>query len=130
MRTLNIRHPAMRGLADAVLDLFPNGADVSEVGSDKAPCLFVSWRTSGLEGHPGNIGWGVHYRFESGLLSVLHDASESARQDVWARVREWSRALRFDYADPDAVSLLVLDIGVATMGENSELDHGHSSRVT
>jgi hypothetical protein len=130
MRTLNIRHPAVRGLADAMLDLFPNGADVSEVGPENAPCLFVSWRTSGLESHPGNIGWGVHYRFAPEVLALLYESSESARQKVWESVRELSSGLQFDYADPDAVTLLVVDIGVEAIREKLELDHGHTSRVT
>jgi len=42
MRTLNIRLPAMRCVAEALLDLFPSGADISEIGTDQKPCLFVS----------------------------------------------------------------------------------------
>jgi hypothetical protein len=134
MRTLNIRHPAMRGLAEALLDLFPNGADVSEIGPEREPCLFVNWRTSGSASHPGNVGWGVHYRFEPQAFALLDESSESARQNVWERVRELSRALQFDYADPDAVSLLVVDINTeacaGAIHENLGLDRVHAPRVT
>jgi hypothetical protein len=58
MRTLNIRHPAMRCVAEALLDLFPSGADISEIGTDQKPCLFVSGRTSGMASHPGNFANG------------------------------------------------------------------------
>jgi hypothetical protein len=110
MRTLNIRHPAMRCVAEALLDLFPSGADISEIGTDQKPCLFVSWRTSGMASHPGNIAWGVHYRFEAEALSLFDLATEPAQQQFCERVRDMSRHLRFDYADPDAVSLMIVDV--------------------
>jgi hypothetical protein len=94
MRSLNIRHPAMRCVAEALLDLFPSGADISEIGTDAKPCLFVSWRTGGMATHPGNIAWGVHYRFETEALSLFDFASEPAQH----------------YADPDAVSLKIVDV--------------------
>jgi hypothetical protein len=110
MRPLNIRHPAMRCVAEALLDLFPSGADINEIGTDKKPCLFVSWRTSGMASHPGNIAWGVHYRFEAEALSLFDVASESVQQRFCEQVRDMSRHLKFDYADPDAVSLLIVDV--------------------
>jgi hypothetical protein len=110
MRTLNIRHPAMRCVAEALLDLFPSGADISEIGTDAKPCLFVSWRTSGTAGQPGNIAWGVHYRFEAEALSLLDLARESAQQRFFGYVRDTSRHLNYDYADPDAISLKIIDI--------------------
>ncbi|MFT4504335.1 hypothetical protein [Caballeronia sp. 15711] len=113
MRTLNIRHPAMRCVAEALLDLFPSGADISEIGTDLKPCLFVSWRTSGMASHPGNIAWGVHYRFEAEALSLFDVVTEPAQQQFCERVRDMSRHLKFDYADPDAVSLLIVDVPAA-----------------
>ncbi|WP_254073817.1 hypothetical protein [Burkholderia sp. S171] len=110
MRTLNIRHPAMRCVAEALLDLFPSGADISEIGTDQKPCLFVSWRTSGMAIHPGNIAWGVHYRFEAEALSLFDLATDPVQQQFCERVRHMSRHLKFDYADPDAVSLLIVDV--------------------
>ena len=87
MRTLHIRHPAMRCVAEALLDLFPSGADISEIGTDAKPCLFVGWRTSGTAGQPGNIAWGVHYRFEAEALSLFDIACEPA-QAAALRTRE------------------------------------------
>jgi len=110
MRTLNIRHKAMRCVAEALLDLFPSGADISEIGTDQKPCLFVGWRTSGMAGHPGNIAWGVHYRFETEALGRFDLATKTAQQQFCERVRDMSRHLKFDYADPDAVSLLIVDV--------------------
>jgi hypothetical protein len=119
MRSLNIRHPAMRCVADALLDLFPSGADISEIGTDKKPCLFVSWRTSGMATHPGNIAWGVHYRFEAEALSHFGEASEPVQQRFCEQVRDMSRHLKFDYADPDAVSLLIVDVPAALVRQSS-----------
>lgn len=110
MRTLNIRHPAMRCVAEALLDLFPSGADISEIGTDAKPCLFVSWRTTGTAGQPGNIAWGVHYRFEAEALSLFDLAPELAQQRFCAQVRDMSRHLKFDYADPDALSLKIVEV--------------------
>ncbi|MDP9154549.1 MAG: hypothetical protein M3O74_09900 [Pseudomonadota bacterium] len=110
MRTLNIRHPAMRCVAKALLDLFPSGADISEIGTDAKPCLFVGWRTSGTAGQPGNIAWGVHYRFEAEALSLFDIACEPAQQRLCEHVRDISRHLKFDYADPDALSLKIVDV--------------------
>jgi len=110
MRTLNIRLPAMRCVAEALLDLFPSGADISEIGTDQKPCLFVSWRTSGMSSHPGNIAWGVHYRFEDGALSLFDSVPEAVQRNFCERVRDMSRHLKFDYADRDAVSLLIVDV--------------------
>lgn len=110
MRTLNIRHPAMRCVAEALLDLFPSGADISEIGTDVKPCLFVSWRTSGMATHPGNIAWGVHYRFEAEALSLFDLVSDVAQHRFCEQVRDMSRHLKFDYADPDAVSLKIVDV--------------------
>jgi hypothetical protein len=110
MRTLNIRHSAMRCVAEALLDFFPSGADISEIGMDAKPCLFVSWRTSGTAGQPGNIAWGVHYRFEAEALGLFDLASEHAQQRFCEQVRDVSRHLKFDYADLDAVSLKVVDV--------------------
>ena len=115
MRTLNIRHPAMRCVAEALLDLFPSGADISEIGTDQKPCLFVSWRTGGMANHPGNIAWGVHYRFETEALSLFDLATHAAQQQFCERVRDMSRHLRFDYTDPDAVSLMIVDVPAGLM---------------
>jgi hypothetical protein len=110
MRTLNIRHPAMRCVAEALLELFPSGADISEIGTDHKPCLFVSWRTAGMASHPGNIAWGVHYRFEAEALNLFDLASLEAQQQFCERVRDKSRHLKFDYANPEAVSLMIVDV--------------------
>ncbi|HEV7836308.1 MAG TPA: hypothetical protein VGP09_23470 [Caballeronia sp.] len=110
MRALNIRHPAMRCVAEALLDLFPSGADISEIGTDQKPCLFVSWRTGGMASHPGNIAWGVHYRFEGETLNLFDLATEPAQQQFCERVRDMSHHLKFDYGDPDAVSLMIVDV--------------------
>jgi hypothetical protein len=118
MRTLNIRLPAMRCVAEALLDLYPSGADISEIGTDQKPCLFVSWRTTGMASHPGNIAWGVHYRFEAEALSLFDLATHSARQEFCERVRDMSRHLKFDYADPDAVSLMIVDVPAELLRES------------
>lgn len=119
MRLLNVRHPVMRCVAEALLDLFPSGADISEIGTDKKPCLFVSWRTGGMASHPGNIAWGVHYRFEAEALARFDLASEPAQKQFCEQVRELSRHLKFDYADPDAVSLLIVDVPAALVRESA-----------
>jgi hypothetical protein len=118
MRTLNIRHPAMRCVAESLLDLFPSSADISEIGTDQKPCLFVSWRTPGMASHPGNIAWGVHYRFEAEALSLFDLATPVAQQQFCERVRDMSRHLNFDYADPDAVSLMIVEVPAAFMHES------------
>jgi hypothetical protein len=110
MRALKIRHPFLHDLAHCLLDLYPSDADVSEVGLEHAPCLFVHWRTSGVANHPGNIAWGVHYRFEPDALRLCDTLEREARREACERVREISRHLRFDYADPQAASLLVVDL--------------------
>ena len=110
MRPINTRHPCMRCVALEVLDLFPSTADIGEIGTDHKPCLFVSWRTAGIASHPGNIAWGVHYRFEAEALTLFDTASLAARKQFCEAIRESSRHLQFDYADPDAVSLMVVDV--------------------
>jgi len=110
MRPVHLRHTVLYDVANCVIDLFPSGADVSEVGVDATPTLFVSWRTSGVANHPGNIAWGVHYRFDAQVLRDYPRLSEEARQRVCERVREMSRQLDFNYADPLASSLLVVDV--------------------
>lgn len=110
MRPINTRHPCMRCVALEVLDLFPSTADISEIGTDQKPCLFVSWRTTGIASHPGNIAWGVHYRFEADALSLFDTSSPAAQQHFCEEVRDMSRHLQFDYADPEAVSLMVVDV--------------------
>jgi hypothetical protein len=117
MRTLNVRHPSIRCVAEALLDLFPSGADVSEIGLDPALGLFVSWRTNGTANRPGNIAWGVHYRFEPDALGMIEHSQHTARRQICERVREMSRHLQFDYADPDAVSLLVVDVSAQSLRE-------------
>jgi hypothetical protein len=118
MRSLNIRNPAMRCVAEALLDLFPSGADISEIGTDLKPCLFVSWRTRGMASHPGNIAWGVHYRFEAEALDLFVLAPESVQQRFCEEVRDMTRHLKFDYADPGAVSLLVVDVPAALVHQS------------
>jgi hypothetical protein len=118
MRSLNVRHPAMRCVAEALLDLFPSGADISEIGTDNKPCLFVSWRTSGMASHPGNIAWGVHYRFEAEALSLFNVVSDLAQKRFCEQVRDVSRHLKFDYADPDAVSLLIVDVSTGMVRQS------------
>ena len=110
MRTLHVRHPSIRCIAEALLDLFPTGADVSEVGLDTTLALFVNWRTTGPANRPGNIAWGVHYRFDAQVLRGYPHLSDEARRRVCDRVREMSRLLDFNYADPQASSLLVVDV--------------------
>lgn len=117
MRPLNIRHPAMLCVAHEVLDLFPGSADVNEIGTDAKPCLFVSWRTSGIASHPGNIAWGVHYRFEAEALRLFDLAPEPQQKRFCERVRDMSRHLTFDYSDPDAVSLLMVEVPAELVGE-------------
>jgi hypothetical protein len=100
----------LHDVANCLIDLFPSGADVAEIGLEPTPALFVSWRTSGVANHPGNIAWGVHYRFDAHVLRDYPHLSEKARQRVCERVREMSRLLDFNSADPRASSLLVVDI--------------------
>jgi hypothetical protein len=113
MRQLNVRHPLLHEIAQGLLDLFPSNADVSEVGPDLTPSLFVSWRTSGVANHPGNVAWGVHYRFDPQLLRAAPEFTDESRLSACDRVREMSRHLRFDYADPRAISLFVVDVPAA-----------------
>jgi hypothetical protein len=110
MRQLNVRHPLLHDIARCLLDLFPSNADVSEVGPELAPSLFVSWRTSGVANHPGNVAWGVHYRFDPQLLKSGTELTREACDLARERVREMSRHLRFDYADPQATSLFIVDV--------------------
>ncbi|MFM0320957.1 hypothetical protein [Caballeronia glebae] len=110
MRPVHLRHTVLYDVAICLIDLFPSGADVAEIGVEATPALFVSWRTSGVANHPGNIGWGVHYRFEAQVLRDYPTLSLDARQRICDRVREMSRQLNFNYADPRASSLLVVDI--------------------
>ncbi|WP_244173337.1 hypothetical protein [Caballeronia temeraria] len=97
-------------VANCLIDLFPSEADVAEIGAEATPALFVSWRTGGVANHPGNIAWGVHYRFDAQVLRDYPHLSPDARQRVCDRVREMSRLLDFNYADPLASSLLVVDV--------------------
>lgn len=110
MRPLHLRHDALQEIAQSLLDLYPSNADVSEVGPDARPALFFSWRTSGAADHPGNIAWGVHYRFAPGTLQTFAALADDARRAACDQARALSRELRFDYADPQAVSLLVVDL--------------------
>jgi hypothetical protein len=113
MRQLHVRHPLLQDIAQCLLDLFPSNADVSEVGPEQAPSLFMSWRTSGVANHPGNVAWGVHYRFDPQLLRAGPEFTDDARRAMCNRVREMSRHLRFDYADPTATSLFVVDVAAS-----------------
>lgn len=110
MRPINLRHAVLFDVATYLADLFPSGADIAEIGLDAAPSLFVSWRTGGVANHPGNIAWGVHYRFDAQVLRTYPQLADDARERVCERVRELSRLLDFNYADPLASSLLVVDI--------------------
>ncbi|TCK43329.1 hypothetical protein B0G84_1658 [Paraburkholderia sp. BL8N3] len=110
MRQLHFRHAVLYDIAHCLLDLFPSDADVSEVGPEQSPALFVSWRTSGVANHPGNIAWGVHYRFEPEFLRAYSALAGDAQREACERVRELSRHLRFEYLDPAAVSLFVVDV--------------------
>jgi hypothetical protein len=110
MRPLHLRHAVLYDIANSLTDLFPSGADIAEIGLDAAPALFVSWRTGGVANHPGNVAWGVHYRFDAQVLRAYPQLTESARERVCERVREMSRLLDFNYADPRASSLLVVDV--------------------
>jgi hypothetical protein len=110
MRPNHLRHAVLHDVANCLIDLFPNGADIAEIGLDAAPALFVSWRTGGVANHPGNIAWGVHYRFDAQVLRDYPNLSEQERERVCERVREMSRYLDFNYADPLASSLLVVDV--------------------
>jgi hypothetical protein len=111
MRPAHLRHAVLYDVANCLMDLFPSGADVAEIGFDATPALFVSWRTGGVANHPGNIAWGVHYRFDPLVLRDYPQLADDARQRVCERVREMSRHLDFNYADPRASSLLVVDVG-------------------
>ena len=110
MRPIHLRNAVLYDVANCLIDLFPSGADIAEVGLEATPALFVSWRTGGVANHPGNIAWGVHYRFDAQVLRDYPRLSEDARQRVCERVRELSRHLDFNYADPLASSLLVVDV--------------------
>ncbi|MFM0051066.1 hypothetical protein [Caballeronia grimmiae] len=111
MRAIHLRHAVLYDIAHCLVDLFPSGADIAEVGADSSPALFVSWRTGGVANHAGNIAWGVHYRFDAGVLLAYPHLPHDARERVCQRVREMSRHLDFNYADPRASSLLVVDVG-------------------
>jgi hypothetical protein len=110
MRPVHLRHAVLYDVANCLIDLFPSGADVAEIGLEAMPALFVSWRTGGVANHPGNIAWGVHYRFDAQVLRGYPHLSDEARRRVCDRVREMSRLLDFNYADPQASSLLVVDV--------------------
>jgi hypothetical protein len=110
MRPVHLRHAVLYDVANCLIDLFPSGADVAEIGLEATPALFVSWRTGGVANHPGNIAWGVHYRFDAQVLRDYPHLTEDARHRVCERVREMSRHLDFNYADPLASSLLVVDV--------------------
>ncbi|AET88967.1 MULTISPECIES: hypothetical protein [Caballeronia] len=110
MRPIHLRHAVLYDVANCLIDLFPSGADVAEIGHESAPALFVSWRTGGVANHPGNIAWGVHYRFDAQVLRDYPHLPEAARDRVCERVRDMSRLLDFNYADPLASSLLVVDV--------------------
>jgi hypothetical protein len=115
MRPAQLRHAVLYDVANCLIDLFPSGADVAEIGLEATPALFVSWRTGGVANHPGNIAWGVHYRFDAHVLRAYPDLPESARDRICERVREMSRHLDFNYADPLASSLLVVDVTEAVL---------------
>lgn len=117
MRPINTRHPAVRCVALELLDLFPSTADISEIGTDLKACLFVSWRTTGIASHPGNIAWGVHYRFEAEALMLFDTASAAAQKQFCEEVRELSRHLEFDYGDPEPVSLMVVDVPASLVAQ-------------
>ncbi|KNH07255.1 hypothetical protein BRCH_00994c [Candidatus Burkholderia brachyanthoides] len=106
MRPTHLRHAVLYDVAYCLIDLSPSGADVAEIGLDAMPALFVSWRTGGVANHPGNIAWGVHYRFDAQVLRAYPDMAET----VCERVREMSRHLDFNYADSLASSLLVVNV--------------------
>ncbi|VXB92957.1 conserved hypothetical protein [Burkholderia sp. 8Y] len=110
MRPIHLRHAVLYDIANCLVDLFPNGADIIEIGADVTPALFVSWRTGGVANHAGNIGWGVHYRFDARVLRDYPHLSDDARLRVCERVRDMTRSLVFNYADPLASSLLVVDV--------------------
>ncbi|WP_250451343.1 hypothetical protein [Caballeronia sp. ATUFL_M2_KS44] len=110
MRAIHLRHAVLYDIANCLVDLFPSGADIAEIGGDPTPALFVSWRTGGVANHAGNIAWGVHYRFDARVLRDYPHLSNDARERVCQRVRELSRYLDFNYADPRASSLLVVDV--------------------
>ena len=110
MRPIHLRHTVLYDVANCLIDLFPSGADVAEIGLEASPALFVSWRTGGVANHAGNIAWGVHYRFDARVLRDYPNLSNDARERVCQRVRELSRYLDFNYADPRASSLLVVDV--------------------
>ncbi|SAK56148.1 hypothetical protein [Caballeronia ptereochthonis] len=115
MRPVHLRHAVLYDVANCLIDLFPSGADVAEIGLDAAPSLFVSWRTGGVANHPGNIAWGVHYRFDAQVLHAYLRLSREERERVCERIREMSRLLDFNYADPLASSLLVVDVDEAVL---------------
>ncbi len=110
MRPIHLRHAVLIDVAHCLIDLFPSSADIAEIGLDAMPALFVSWRTGGVANHPGNIAWGVHYRFDAQVLRDYPSLSEDERQRICERVREMSRHLDFNYTDPLASSLLVVDV--------------------
>ena len=59
-----------------------------EIGPEATPALFVSWRTGGVANHPGNIAWGVHYRFDA---QVLRDYPHLSEERAAARMRARAR---------------------------------------
>jgi hypothetical protein len=115
MRAVHLRNAVLYDVANCLIDLFPSGADIAEIGHEASPALFVSWRTGGVANHPGNIAWGVHYRFDAQVLRDYPHLGDEARHRVCERVRELSSRLDFNYSDPLASSLLVVDVDEAVL---------------
>lgn len=105
-----IQHPALTDLADAVADLFPQTAEVRQIGDDAAPALFISWRTEGSRDHAGNLNWGVLFRFDGEMLDRFEASDNPRRQRVRESLRVLAQTLQFAYDDAHTRSLFVVDV--------------------
>ncbi len=106
-------------LVEAVADLFPPHAGVRQVGDAAAPELFISWRTGGVGGRPGNLNWGVLFRFTSGSIEQYGRLNDAARIRSRTGLRKLAQDLRFFFDGSDAQSLFVLDVPDSLFEANS-----------
>src|SRR5580692_7045692 len=105
-----IQHPVLIELVDCLADLFPQTAEVWQVGSEKAPGLFFSWRTEGSRDHAGNLNWGVLFRFDGETLDQ-HGSLDGAHRDrLRTSLRALAQSLPFAYNGSETRSLFVVDV--------------------
>ncbi|RKP44247.1 hypothetical protein D7S86_27950 [Pararobbsia silviterrae] len=105
-----IEHPALRELVDTLADLFPQTAEVWQVGSEAGPGLFFNWRTDGSRDCAGNLNWGVLFRFTAQALDRLSALDTRGRDRIHAALRAQAQSLRFSYDGPVTRSLFVIDV--------------------